>query len=175
MTARKKKLVRRFVAGFLSLGVAVFVSCSLGESALLKEAPYDVVIPEDPRLEGRLYSLDDGQYLLVVLIPKTSTRRGFIVDMGKEEIGIPNFASYTRMGRFALVDKMTLWGYPPFYGGLLADFESINGSHLIRVTGHVADPTFADPETKTFLQEELIYDKRLILRPADRVRPGWSG
>lgn len=166
MTARRRgKLVAYYLIGAVLLGLGIVGFCSLAESRLLKEAPYDVDISEAPELRGRIYSLEEGRYLLVVFIPRTAARRGFIVDVKRKEIGIPNFRTYTRLGRFALVDKMTLLGYPKPYAELVADFENADGVYSIKVTAHAFDPNFTDPDTKACLEAELIYNRRVVLKP----------
>lgn len=147
------------------MGFAVIAFCSFAEWAFLVEAPYDVEISGVPQLQGRVYSLDTDQYLLVVFRPEVSAQRGFIVNLREKEIGVPNFPVYTRLGRFALVDRMTLLGYPKTHGRLLADVESTDHIHSIRVTALASDPTFADPNTGKYLEEELIYGRRVVLKP----------
>ncbi len=166
MTGQKRKLALYCVAGILILivGVGVVWLCCFSESALLKEAAYDVEISGPPELHAKLYPLRELGYLLVLYLPGTSTKKGFIVDMEARTMGIPNFTSYTRLGRFALVDEMTLLGYPDI-GELIADFEKNGDSWVIKVTGCADDPRFYDPDTRPFLEEELIYEKVITLTP----------
>ena len=172
-TRRRGKLVAYYLIGAVLLGLGIVGFCSLAESRLLKEAPYDVDISEAPGLRGRIYSLEEDRYLLVVFIPRTAARRGFIVDVERKEIGIPNFRTYTRLGRFALVDKMTLLGYPKPYAELVADFENADGVYSIKVTAHAFDPNFTDPDTKACLEAELIYNRRVVLKPrSEKGRQG---
>ena len=167
MTGKKRKPALYCVVGILVLivGVGVVWLCCFSESALLKEAAYDVQVSESPELRAKLYSLGEQGYLLVLYLPGTPTRRGFIVDMEARTMGLPNFTSYTRLGRFALVDKMTLLGYPEPWGELIADFENSGDSWTIKVTGYADDPKFHDPRTRSFLEEELIYEKKIVLTP----------
>jgi len=166
MTGKKRKPALYCVVGILVLivGVGVVWLCCFSESALLKEAAYDVQVSESPELRAKLYSLGEQGYLLVLYLPGTSTKRGFIVDMEARTMGIPDFTSYTRLGRFALVDKMTLLGYPD-PGELIADFEKNGDRWIIKVTGSAFDPEFDHPDTRPFLEEELIYEKKIVLTP----------
>ncbi len=169
MTGKRRKLVTCCLAGVVLLVSGLFWLCCLSESAFLKEAPYDVELPELPQLDARLYSLDAQRYLLVVYAPGTSIRRGFTVDILAKKMGMPDFTSYTRFGKFALVDKMTLLGYCETCAGLAAEFEASGDSWAIKVTGYADDPTFRD----SFLEKQLlVYEQRVVLSPRRRDTSG---
>jgi hypothetical protein len=164
MVPKKHKLMRCLLVGTIVLGLTLFVLYWFGELALLREAPYEVEIPDSTQVQGKLYSLSGQRYLLVLCMPGTSTHRGFIVDLPGKEMGMPSFPRYNRFGRFALVGRRTLEGYCLFCGGLTADFEAHGDRSIIRVTGLVEDPNCHDPHSRSFLEEALIYSTRIVLR-----------
>jgi hypothetical protein len=82
----------------------------------------------------------------------------------KARLGIASLPDYFRLGRFALVNRMTLDGYCTFCGGLTADFTTSASNVVLQVTGLASDSQPPDADTESFLREMLIYRKRIILK-----------
>jgi hypothetical protein len=165
MIDKRVRQARRYIIGGVLLTLSVFGVCCLGEAALLREAPYDVEIAECPDICSKLYLMDGGRHLLVLHVPGTSVRHGFIVNLQAKEIGIASLPDYLRLGRFALVNRMTLDGYCTVCGGLTADFAASGGNVILKVTGFVSDSQPADPDTESLIEEMLVYRKRITLKP----------
>ncbi len=82
-------------------------------STLLRLSRYRVVIPADPGIVGKLYSVDrDSTYLLVLTSRHSCRPEPYLVNLGKRTIGVPQLPQYVPLLRSAIVDRETFQGYP---------------------------------------------------------------
>jgi hypothetical protein len=80
-------------------------------------ASYRVTVPGKPAVSARLYWQGSphigGAKNLLVLTPKSSGRREFyFIDMSRREIGLPSCPKYVPLLDGAIVDRITLGGFP---------------------------------------------------------------
>lgn len=82
-------------------------------STLLRLSRYRVVVPADPEIAGRLYTVGrDSTYLLVLTSRHSRHPEAYHIKLASHEIGVPEFNQYIPFFRNAIIDRCTLDGYP---------------------------------------------------------------
>jgi hypothetical protein len=135
--AKKKRVISVILATFLTILVlagAFYLWINTGEKKLIWASAYRVHVPGDPGASGKLYSLRNGEYLLVLTSPSSKRPEGYHINLDTHEIGLPSFSksSYIPLVRSALVDDETLEGYP-FYGTIEANWEVGSDGQEVRI------------------------------------------
>ena len=102
-------------------------------------ASYRVAIPGKPAVSARLYWLGSPHIGrakdLLVLTSKSSGRREFYcIDMSRREIGLPSCPKYVPLLDGAIVDRITLGGFP-LGGELKAEWNENETEVRIRIMG----------------------------------------
>lgn len=105
-----------------------------GAKRLIWETDHRVLVPKDPAVSGRFYSIGSGRHLLVLSSPSLNRREGYCVNLDTQQIGLPSFSqsSYIPLRRSALVDDVTLQGYP-YYGAIEADWQVGSNGQEVRI------------------------------------------
>jgi hypothetical protein len=165
MAEKKRRRAVYCIGSTVLLGLSLIGLFWLSEAAFRKEASYDVEVVDTPDVRGTLYTMSGQGDLLVLSIPGTSTRSGFVVNVPRKAMGLATLPWYTRLGRFALVHRETREGYCEFCAGLAADFNTGGDSTIITVIGWASDSKPPDERTKSFLRKMLVYEKRVVLKP----------
>ena len=131
----------------------------------IRLSTYHVSIPSKPASSGKLYSLDNDNYLLVLKYKNSNYREPCYIHLKNRKIGIPNFVGYIPLFRGALVDEMVLEGYPVI-GSLDADWEADGNDLRIRITGFTKKAMEWDPgNNEDYLREILptAYQEWIVL------------
>ncbi len=102
-------------------------------------ASYRVAVPGKPAVSARLYWLGSPRVGtmndLLVLTSKSSGHREFYyINVGHCKIGLPGCPKYVPLFGSAIVDRITLEGFP-FGGELKAEWNENDHEVRIRITG----------------------------------------
>jgi hypothetical protein len=138
-------------------------------STLLRVSPYRVVIPADPGIAGKLYTIGrDSTYLLVLTSRHSRHPEPYHIKLASQEIGVPEFYQYVPLPRSAIIDRCTLDGYP-MDTVVAADWEVKNDWREvhIRIRGFLypleRDVVPVRPDNTIPQMIRLAYQKEIIL------------
>jgi hypothetical protein len=137
-------LVAAFILSFLVSWLFLFIWWH--NPTIVAEAPYDVNVPGKPLISAKVYSLKQGEYLLVLTDAKSGRREGYWFCPNKGRIGIPSFQTYLRLGNYAVISKNTLDGFT-YLSKYNADWEIKNNNITFTIKG---------PSETTLLTRELL-------------------
>ena len=112
----------------------------------VRMADYRASIAEEPWVSGEVYSLGEGDYLLVLADGPSRHYEAYYVDLDHRAIGLPNFnrSKYTPVSRGAFVDKLVFEKYP-YIGTLAAEWRVNEHEVGIRIMGSPPEVQEADP------------------------------
>ena len=143
--------------------------------SLVRMADYRVSIPDKPWASGVLYSLAQGDYLLVLEGGSPRHCEAYYVELDRRAIGIPNFnlSKYTRFSQCALVDSRVFEKYPVL-GILAADWRVDEYKVGIRITGQPLEVERSDPidNREEFHRQwmPVAYETEIILTKTHRAQ-----
>jgi len=155
--------------GVLIAGFGLWLHRAWEDSTIVvREAPFQVIIPGEPAASGRLYRLGHGDdYLLVLTSKAAEYPEGYLMKVGTREIGLPDFPQYVRIFKYALIDSSVYDGFP-FLGELDAEWIRANGGRelRLRIRGFSDVAQKAEPKTPDDVREALpiAYQREIIIR-----------
>jgi hypothetical protein len=160
--------------GFLGASsVWLYLGCQ--GVCFVRMADYRVSVPDRPRASGALYSLDRGDYLLVLGDGSLRHCEAYYVESDRRAIGVPNFdrSKYTPRPNGAFVDKLVFEKYPVI-GTLAAEWRVGERETVIRITGRPPEVERADPidDPEEFYQQwmPVAYKTEIVLTKTRHVQ-----
>lgn len=134
----------------------------------IRLSTYHVSIPSKPASSGKLYSLDNDNYLLVLKKKNSGHFEVYYINMKNIEIGMPSFdeSKYIPLLRSALVDKDVLKGYPVI-GSLDAEWKVNKNELRIRVRGFTPKAMEWTPDANENVLRKycsIAYKEWIVLR-----------
>ena len=118
-------LVTAFILSFLVSWLFLYI---WGHNPIIVTlSPYDVNVPGKPLISAKVYSLKQGEYLLVLTDVESGRREGYWFNPRNGRIGVPAFPTYLPLGNRAVISKTTLDGFTSM-GEYVADWETKNNN-----------------------------------------------
>jgi len=120
--------------------LGIYTYMDINDFTLISESDYLVRVQSSSDISAKLYYIKNSssRYLLVLRDLSTSQTEGYIVDLMKGTMGIPNFSYYRPFFQSAIVGSDTLLGFP-LMGQLGVDIKTIGDEIQIYVKGYSED------------------------------------
>jgi hypothetical protein len=154
-------LVTAFILSFLVSWLFLYI---WGHNpTLVSQSPYDVNVPDKPLISAKVYSLKQGEYLLVLTDAESGRREGYWFNPRDGRIGIPAFPTYLPLGNRAVISKTTLDGFTSM-GEYVADWETKNNNIAFIIKGPsdaVREARDLSPED---LKSELSFGTKVVMK-----------
>lgn len=164
------------------IGFCLWLELYMVHSTVVQISPYfHVAVPGEPAVSARLYWLGSPQWgnldELLVLTSKSSGRREFYyIDWDSHEIGLPIHPKYVPLFGTAIIDRVTLQGFP-FRGAggeLKAEWNENETEVRIRIIGftdvYLKAEGISDPDKWARRRMPIGYEREIICtRKAERV------
>jgi hypothetical protein len=129
-------------------------------------SPYDVNVPDKPLILAKVYSLKQGEYLLVLTDAKSGRREGYWFCPQDGRIGVPSFPTYLPLDSRAVISKSTLDSFT-YLGEYTADWETKNNNITFTIKG----PSEATREARDLSPEdvkrEISYNTKIVMKPKE--------
>ena len=131
---------------------------------------FHVAVPGEPAVSARLYWLGSPHVGtmndLLVLTSKSSGHREFYyINVGHRKIGLPGYPKYVPLFGSAIVDRITLEGFP-FGGELKAEWNENEREVHIRIMGFsdvaIKAEAISDPDEVARRRMPIGYQREII-------------
>ena len=154
-------LVAAFILSFLVSWLFLYI---WGHNpTLVSMSPYDVNVPGRPLISARVYSLKQGDYLLVLTDVESGRREGYWFNPRDKRIGAPAFPTYLPLSNRAVISKTTLDGFTSM-GEYVADWETKNNKITFTIKGPSETVRAARDLSPEDIRRELSFGTKVVMK-----------
>jgi hypothetical protein len=130
---------------------------------IVSQSPYDVNVPGKPMISAKVYSLKQGEYLLVLTDAESGRREGYWFSPAKGRIGVPALPTYLPFGKRAVISKTTMDSFTSM-DEYVADWEIKNNNITFTIKGPSDTARAARDLSPEDLKREISYNAKITMK-----------
>jgi hypothetical protein len=154
-------LATGFILSFLVVWLSLYI---WGHNPIIiSQSTYDVNVPGKPLISAKVYSLKQGEYLLVLTDVESGRREGYWFNPRDGRIGIPAFPTYLPLGNRAVISKTTLDGFTSM-GEYVADWETKNNNIAFTIKGPSEAVRAARDLSPEDIKREISFGTKVVMK-----------